>query len=67
LVVMLGVFVAVSVLEALGIGLIGPFLSIVSEPSIVREKATNTPSMTTRRLRLPDKTYKTLDKYCPMG
>ncbi|MEL7142625.1 MAG: ATP-binding cassette domain-containing protein [Cyanobacteria bacterium J06643_4] len=39
LVVMLGVFVAVSVLEALGIGLIGPFLSIVSEPSIVREKA----------------------------
>lgn len=38
LAVMLLVFVFVSVLEALGIGLIGPFLSIVSEPSIVRDK-----------------------------
>jgi len=35
---MLLVFVFVSVLEALGIGLIGPFLSIVSDPSIVREQ-----------------------------
>jgi len=35
---MLGLFVFVSVLEALGIGLIGPFFSIVSDPSIVRTK-----------------------------
>ncbi|MGD1867402.1 MAG: ABC transporter ATP-binding protein [Phormidesmis sp.] len=38
LAVMLFVFVFVSVLEALGIGLIGPFLSIVSDPSIVNDK-----------------------------
>ena len=35
---MMVVFVFVSVLEAFGIGLIGPFLSIASNPSIVREK-----------------------------
>ncbi|MEO1622782.1 MAG: ABC transporter ATP-binding protein, partial [Cyanobacteria bacterium J06632_3] len=38
LAVMMAVFVFVSVLEAFGIGLIGPFLSIASDPSIVREK-----------------------------
>ncbi|MEM9149509.1 MAG: ATP-binding cassette domain-containing protein [Cyanobacteria bacterium P01_F01_bin.3] len=38
LAVMLLVFVFVSILEALGIGLIGPFLSIVSDPSIVKDK-----------------------------
>ena len=38
LAVMMAVFVFVSVLEAFGIGLIGPFLSIASNPSIVREK-----------------------------
>ncbi len=36
---MLVVFVFVSVLEALGIGLIGPFLSIVNDPNVVRNHA----------------------------
>ncbi|MGD1897205.1 MAG: ABC transporter ATP-binding protein [Phormidesmis sp.] len=36
LAVMLTVFVFVSMLEALGIGLIGPFLSIVSDPDVIR-------------------------------
>ncbi len=36
LAVMLVVFMAVSVLEALGIGLIGPFLSIVGDPNTIR-------------------------------
>ena len=35
---MLGLFVFVSVLEAVGIGLIGPFFSVVGDPSIVRTK-----------------------------
>ncbi|MEM8501962.1 MAG: ATP-binding cassette domain-containing protein [Cyanobacteria bacterium P01_D01_bin.1] len=35
---MLCLFVFVSVLEALGIGLIGPFFSIVSDPAIVQTK-----------------------------
>ncbi|MEL6939026.1 MAG: ABC transporter ATP-binding protein [Cyanobacteria bacterium J06598_1] len=39
LAVMLGVFVFVSVLEALGIGLIGPFLSVVGNPDIIRNHA----------------------------
>ena len=38
LAVMMGVFVVVSSLEALGIGLIGPFLSIVGNPSLVKTK-----------------------------
>ncbi|MGC1525205.1 MAG: ABC transporter ATP-binding protein/permease [Phormidesmis sp.] len=37
LAVMLVVFMFVSVLEALGIGLIGPFLSVVGNPDIVRD------------------------------
>ncbi|MEM9905558.1 MAG: ABC transporter ATP-binding protein [Cyanobacteria bacterium P01_D01_bin.44] len=37
LILLLAVFVFVSVLEAAGIGLIGPFLSIVGDPSIVRD------------------------------
>jgi len=39
LAVMLVVFMFVSVLEALGIGLIGPFLSVVGNPDIVRDHA----------------------------
>ncbi|MGC1216890.1 MAG: ABC transporter transmembrane domain-containing protein, partial [Phormidesmis sp.] len=37
LAVMLVVFMFVSVLEALGIGLLGPFLSVVGNPDIVRD------------------------------
>ena len=39
LLLLLGMFIFVSILEAFGIGLIGPFLAIASDPNIIRDQA----------------------------
>jgi ABC-type bacteriocin/lantibiotic exporter with double-glycine peptidase domain len=51
LIFMLVVFILASTLEAVGIGLIGPFLNIVSDPSIVRNQPVFSKLITSLNLR----------------